>query len=68
MGVSLQQVRVAVSSLQNRGWTTCRSPRSDGASVYGAHRPMRSLIFYRVVRAFSVSLWDASGVRSRVSR
>ena len=66
-GISLQQIRIAVQHLRERGTDdlTRVTLMSDGASVYECTSDARSSIFCKVVRASSASPSVASGARSR---
>ena len=68
-GVSLQQIRTAVSHLRERGVEDLAqiTLMSDGARVYECTRRTRSSTSSRAARACSASPSDGSGARSRAA-
>ena len=66
-GVSLQQIRTAVSALHSRGVEDLASITlmSDGARSTSAPRPTRSLTWSQAARVSSVSPWGGYGTRLR---
>ena len=66
-GVSLQQIRTAVSALHSRGVEDLASITlmSDGASVYECTSADEVMTSSRAVRASSASPWGGCGTRSR---